>query len=98
MRDFVAWIDQQLASVDANSPDRLDELCEAVVEPLSNVYGIADKVLAIALSPGVMASGKRRAYLVRGRRKPDRRRYARAVDFPASDRNPSAIFSGSSLR
>ena len=58
--DFVAWIDQQLASVDANSLDRLNELCEAVVQPLSNVYGVADKVLAIALSPLLMASGKRR--------------------------------------
>jgi hypothetical protein len=58
--DFVTWIDQQLASVDANSPDRLNERCEAIVAPLSNVYGVADKVLAIALSPLLMALGKRR--------------------------------------
>ena len=49
--DFVAWIDQQLIAVDSRSPDRLDELREAIVGPLRNVYGIADKVLAISLSP-----------------------------------------------
>jgi hypothetical protein len=58
--NFVAWIDEQLATVDPRSPDRLDELREAVVGPLRNVYGVADKVLAIALSPLLMASAKRR--------------------------------------
>jgi hypothetical protein len=57
--DLVAWIDQQLASVDAGSPDRLNELCKAIVEPLRHVYGVSDKVLAIALSPLLMALGKR---------------------------------------
>jgi hypothetical protein len=58
--DFVDWIDLQLASVDAKSPNWLDELCAAIVGPLSNVYGLADKVLAIGLSPLLMASGKRK--------------------------------------
>jgi hypothetical protein len=58
--DFVGWIDQQLASVDARSPNRLDELSASIVGPLSNVYGLADKVLAIGLSPLLMASGRRR--------------------------------------
>src|ERR1700730_1579157 len=57
--DFVSWIDRQLASVDPRSPDRLNELCEAIVAPLRNVYGVSDKVLAIALSPLLMALGKR---------------------------------------
>ena len=58
--DFVAWIDQQLVGIDPQSPDRLSELREAVVGPLRNVYGVADKVLAIALSPLLMALGKRK--------------------------------------
>jgi hypothetical protein len=58
--NFVAWIDEQLAAVDPRSPDRLDEFREAVVGPLRNVYGVADKVLAIALSPLLMALAKRR--------------------------------------
>jgi hypothetical protein len=57
--DFVSWIDQQLISVEARSPDRLNELCEAIVAPLRNLYGVSDKVLAIALSPLLMALGKR---------------------------------------
>ena len=58
--DFVTWIDQQLASVEGRSPDRLNELCEAIVAPLRNVYGVSDKVLAIALSPLLMALRKRK--------------------------------------
>jgi hypothetical protein len=58
--DFVAWIDQQLIAVDSRSPDRLDELREAIVGPLRNVYGIADKVLAISLSPLLITAGKRK--------------------------------------
>jgi hypothetical protein len=58
--DFVAWIDQQLVGIDPQSPDRLSELREAVVGPLRNVYGVADKVLAIAFSPLLMALGKRK--------------------------------------
>jgi hypothetical protein len=58
--DFVGWIDQQLSSVDHRAPDRLNQLCATLIEPLSHVYGLADKVLAIGLSPLLMASGKRK--------------------------------------
>jgi hypothetical protein len=56
--DFVAWIDRELATVDDRSPDRLSKLCEAIVGPLRNVYGVSDKTLAIALSPLLMAFGR----------------------------------------
>jgi hypothetical protein len=55
--DFVAWIDQQLAAVNSQSPDRLGALREAVIGPLRNVYGVADKVLAMALSYLLLAAG-----------------------------------------
>jgi hypothetical protein len=48
--DFVGWIDRQLATVDPQSPDRLPALREAIIGPLRNVYGVANKVLAMALS------------------------------------------------
>ena len=48
--DFVGWIDRQLGAVDPQSPDRLPALREAIIGPLRNVYGVADKVLAMALS------------------------------------------------
>jgi hypothetical protein len=57
--DFVAWIDRQLGCVDSQSP-RLAALREAVIGPLRNVYGVADKVLAMALSHLLLAAGKRR--------------------------------------
>jgi hypothetical protein len=56
--DFVGWIDDQLGSVNSQSPDRLAALREAIIGPLRNVYGVADKVLAIAMSNLLLAAGK----------------------------------------
>ena len=49
-----------MAAVDERSADRLSKLCEAIVGPLRNVYGVADKTLAIASSPLLMAVGRRK--------------------------------------
>ena len=56
--DFVGWIDEQLGGVDSQSPDRLATLREAIIGPLRNVYGVADKVLAMAMSNLLLAAGK----------------------------------------
>jgi hypothetical protein len=58
--DFVGWIDKQLGAVDPCSPDRLAALREAIIGPLRNVYGVADKVLAMALSSLLLSVGKDR--------------------------------------
>jgi hypothetical protein len=58
--DFVGWIDRQLGAVDSQSPDRLAVLREAVIGPLRNAYGVADKVLAMAMSYLLLSAGKRR--------------------------------------
>jgi hypothetical protein len=58
--DLVAWIDQQLSAADSASPDRLAALREAIIGPLRNVYGVSDKVLAMALSTLLLAAGSRR--------------------------------------
>ena len=58
--DFVGWIDRQLGAVDSQSPDRLGALREAIIGPLRNVYGVADKVLAMAMSYLLLSAGKRR--------------------------------------
>jgi hypothetical protein len=57
--DFVGWIDQQLDAVDPQTPDRLAALREAIIGPLRNVYGVSDKVLAMALSNLLVAAGRR---------------------------------------
>ena len=45
--DLVGWIDQRLGqTVELSSTDRVN----ALIEPLRNVYGISDKVLALGLS------------------------------------------------
>ena len=56
--DFVGWIDEQLQGVDSAAPNRLAALREAVIGPLRNVYGVADKVLAMAMSNLLLAAGK----------------------------------------
>jgi hypothetical protein len=58
--DFVGWIDSQLGTVDSHTPDRLTALREAIIGPLRNVYGVSDKVLAMALSTLLLAAGSRR--------------------------------------
>jgi hypothetical protein len=58
--DFVGWIDEQLGAVDPQSPDRLAACREAIIGPLRNVYGVADKVLAMALSSLLLSAGRRR--------------------------------------
>ena len=58
--DFVEWIDRQLSEVDPEVPDRSAALREAIIGPLRNVYGVADKVLAMALASLLLAAGNRR--------------------------------------
>jgi hypothetical protein len=58
--DFVGWIDRQLATVDPRASDRLAACREAVIGPLRNVYGVSDKVLAMALSSILLGAGNQR--------------------------------------
>jgi hypothetical protein len=58
--DFVAWLDRQLSGVDTDAANRSAELREAIVGPLRNVYGVADKVLAMGLSSLLLAADSRR--------------------------------------
>jgi hypothetical protein len=49
--DLIGWIDQQLEA--ANSPPgpgRLTRMRAALIEPMREIYGVSDKVLAMALS------------------------------------------------
>jgi hypothetical protein len=58
--DFVGWIDRQFGAVNPQSPDQLAACREAIIGPLRNVYGVADKVLAMALSSLLLGAGRRR--------------------------------------
>lgn len=58
--DLVAWIDQQLRLA-GPGPDLNPALArEALIGPLRNVYGMSDKVLAMALSTLLMGAGRRK--------------------------------------
>lgn len=49
--DFVSWIDDRLAEADIGlSSKRGALMAAAVIEPLRNVYGIADKVISLGLA------------------------------------------------
>lgn len=49
--DFVSWIDAQLAAAGgAAGPDRDTALAEAVIAPMTGIYGVSHKVLAMTMS------------------------------------------------
>jgi hypothetical protein len=49
--DLVGWIDDRLEQANDQGPsDPLAQARNALIEPLRNVYGVSDKVLAMALS------------------------------------------------
>jgi hypothetical protein len=49
--DLIAWIDGQLeAANNPADPDRLSRMAAALIEPMREIYGVSDKVLAMALS------------------------------------------------
>ena len=59
--DLVGWIDSRLKDADDPTvPDRLGRMREALIEPLRQVYGVADKVLTMALSCILLAAPKNR--------------------------------------
>ena len=49
--DLIGWIDAQLAASNSPAgPHRLPAMAAALIEPLREIYGVSDKVLAMALS------------------------------------------------
>ncbi len=49
--DLVCWIDDRLDQAnESRRPDLVAQACNGLIEPLRNVYGVADKILAMALS------------------------------------------------
>jgi hypothetical protein len=66
--DIVGWIDERLASVDpVPASDRPARLRQALLEPLSHIYGVSNKVLALALAELLLAGdAKRPAWIEAG--------------------------------
>src|SRR5258708_31683210 len=59
--DFVSWIDQRLAAVDpAPTTDRPARLRQALLGPLGNIYGVSNKVLAMASSELLLGGDAKR--------------------------------------
>jgi hypothetical protein len=58
--DLIGWIDQQLQAASSPAgPDRLARMREALIAPLREIYGVSDKVLAMALSSILLGAPKR---------------------------------------
>ena len=55
--DIVAWIDRQLGEA---GPTNLAAARAALIDPLRNVYGVSDKVIALALAALLMGAGANR--------------------------------------
>jgi hypothetical protein len=61
--DLVGWIDQQLAnSGQGDGATPLNSKRLALLDPLRNVYGVSDKVLAMALSSLLISAGSHRRH------------------------------------
>jgi hypothetical protein len=59
--DLIAWIDRQLAAAsDISSPLRLSAMRAALIDPMRAIYGVSDKVLAMALSSLLMVGKSRK--------------------------------------
>jgi hypothetical protein len=49
--DLIGWIDRQLQTANSPAgPDRLTRMRDSLIEPMREIYGVSDKVLAMALS------------------------------------------------
>ena len=58
--DLIGWIDGQLAAADSPpGPARLSRMAAAVIEPMREIYGVSDKVLAMALSSVLLGAPKK---------------------------------------
>jgi hypothetical protein len=66
--DIVGWIDDRLAMIDpVQASDRPTPLRQGLLEPLGHIYGVSNKVLAMALSDLLLAGdAKRPAWIEAG--------------------------------
>jgi hypothetical protein len=60
--DLVGWIDRRLATTASARPGRLSTARAALVDPMRSIYGVSDKLLAMALSALLMSSGRRKPW------------------------------------
>jgi hypothetical protein len=58
--DLIGWIDRQLQTANSPAgPDRLTRMRDSLIEPLREIYGVSDKVLAMALSSLLLGAPKK---------------------------------------
>ena len=93
--DIVGWIDRQLA--DHAGSSNLAAARAGLVDPLRHVYGISDKVIAMALASLLMGAGGNPARVVRRRGEFHCRRYP-GSQLPGSNRNPGSARGWPSVR
>jgi hypothetical protein len=60
--DLIGWIDAQLQAANSTaSPDPLTRMRDSLIEPLREIYGVSDKVLAMALSSLLLGAPEKMA-------------------------------------
>lgn len=61
--DLVGWIDGQLASASVhNAPGRVMRMRDSLIEPLSQIHGVSQKTLALALSTLLIGGSARKPF------------------------------------
>ena len=89
--DLVGWIDDRLDQAnDQAAPDPLAQARNALIEPLRNVYGVSDKVLAMALSGILIGAADARPRWLEVGVAADCGRYL-GSQFPAPNRDPKPV-------
>jgi hypothetical protein len=63
--DLIGWIDAQLAAANSRpGPARLSRMAAALIEPMREIYGVSDKVLAMALSSLLLGAPKKMGHWI----------------------------------
>jgi hypothetical protein len=63
--DLIGWIDHQLEAANTPAgPDRLTRMRDSLIEPMREIYGVSDKVLAMALSSLLLGAPKKMVHWI----------------------------------
>jgi hypothetical protein len=64
--DLIGCIDAQLQAANSPPGPRLNRMAAALIEPMREIYGVSDKVLAMALSSLLLGAGDNHTIIIEG--------------------------------
>lgn len=58
--DLIGWIDDRVADGDTGGPDRAEAMQRAVLDPMTNIFGVSSKVLSMILADLLLGADPKR--------------------------------------